>query len=57
MSLVLHAKEQQEKAAGGGWGWGGGRQLETDMQWTITDLVYVAIPDVAAVKVGLCFDN
>ena len=36
---------------------GGGRQLESDMQWTITDLVYVAIPDVAAVKVGLCFDN
>ena len=46
-------KEQQEKAGGGG----GGRQLESDMQWTITDLVYVAIPDVAAVKVGLCFDN
>lgn len=51
MWLVLHAKEQQEKAAGGK------RQLETDMQWTITDLVYVAIPGVAAVKVGICFDN
>ena len=60
MWLVLQYMQRNSKKkqrGGGGGGGGGGGQLVTDMQWTITDLVYVAIPDVAAVKVGLCFDN